>query len=303
VVRPEEIGCLRHLLFRLGYSHVEVQAYLDGGTQAPPGEALQPLEVVLPDPDSRRTAMRMLVAVTFADHDTAPQELEVVGSLARRFGYGAEELESARRYAAVLLDPNLRLGFAGPCGTCRAPGPLYDGRCEECWRQVAPAHPEWGDVCGRCGQRQPAFATAEQRTRQRCQDCLRYCHTCDRLEVLREGLCARCRPAARPPVPSRRPANCLACPTVAVLDGFCLACARSPKTLGVLAPEHVARFVAVFFGEVRLGQVHLYAEEWRDFEGAGQPWPGLRCKRCQAPVGDPGSSNHYGGNCWECWGD
>lgn len=303
VVRPEEIGCLRHLLFRLGYRHEEVQAWLEAGTQAPPDEAFEPLAVALPDHDSRRTAMRMLVALTFADHETAPQELEVLGKLARQFGYGAEELDAARRYAAVLLDPNLRTGFAGPCGRCRTPGPLFDGRCAECWRLAAPEHPEWGDVCGRCGERRPAFESVEERTRQRCRGCLCFCGTCDRFDILRDGLCERCRPAGGPPPPTRRPSPCLGCPAVAVVDGFCADCVRSPKTLETLAPEDVPQFLFAFFGQVRLGQVHLYSSEWRELEATGFTWGGLRCRRCEAPVGDPGSSNHYGGNCWECWGD
>ena len=297
MVRPEEIGCLRLLLFRLGYSLEEVQRRLEGGTAAPPVDALDSLAGVLTDSDSRRTAMRMLVALTFSDCETAPEELEVLGKLARAFGYGAEELDAARRYAAVLLDPNLRNTFEGPCGHCRTPGPLYDGRCQECWVVAAAEHPEWGDVCGRCGVRQPAFKLEEERARQRCRGCLPYCPTCDGLD------CSRCRPLGQPPVASRRPSLCLACPAVAALDGFCLGCARSGETVWRMEDDDLPRFLAVFFGQVRLGHVHLYTDEWRALEAAGVVWKGDRCRRCQAPVGDAGTSNHYGGNCWECWAD
>lgn len=56
----------------------------------------------------------------------------------------------------------------------------------------------------------------------------------------------------------------------------------------------------------RRGRLLLSPEKWKPLEASleqhGLRWEGARCRRCQSPLGDPGTANRFGrGNCFSCW--
>lgn len=103
VVLAEEKSCLDRILVKLGVPRADVMRLIDQRSQQPPGP--DELEVVLPDHESRLVAMKMLIAVCFADNDLAMEELDYLYSLAVRLEIKADELEALREEALKIVDP------------------------------------------------------------------------------------------------------------------------------------------------------------------------------------------------------
>lgn len=103
VVLAEEKSCLDRILVKLGVPRKDILTLINERSAQPPGP--DELEKVLPDHESRLTAMKMLIAVCFADNDLAMEELDYLYSLAVRLEISADELEVLREEALKIVDP------------------------------------------------------------------------------------------------------------------------------------------------------------------------------------------------------
>jgi len=103
VVLAEEKSCLDRILVKLGVPRKDILSLINERSQHPPGPG--ELEKILPDHESRLVAMKMLIAVCFADNDLAMEELDYLYSLAVRLEISADELEVLREEALKIVDP------------------------------------------------------------------------------------------------------------------------------------------------------------------------------------------------------
>ncbi|MEW6280199.1 MAG: DUF533 domain-containing protein [Candidatus Eremiobacterota bacterium] len=92
----EEEAMLANVLVRMGCTEEEV-AGLKQTMQERPDMAH--LETFIPDRPSRLNAMRVLLAVSFADGALASQEYEYIQRMAHRLDIGPEDLEQLRKEA------------------------------------------------------------------------------------------------------------------------------------------------------------------------------------------------------------
>lgn len=95
-VNAREVEVISAMLERLGVPMVERLVAMDHALAEPPKQA-EDLLTALPDAKSRQDAMEMLVGLCFADGQTHPEELRILGDLAVRWGIGADDLEAIRR--------------------------------------------------------------------------------------------------------------------------------------------------------------------------------------------------------------
>ncbi len=103
VVLAEEKSCLDRILVKLGVPRKDILTMINERSQHPPGP--DELERILPDHESRLVAMKMLIAVCFADNDLAMEELDYLYNLAVRLEISADELEELREEALKIVDP------------------------------------------------------------------------------------------------------------------------------------------------------------------------------------------------------
>ena len=97
-VQEQEVHLIAGLLQRMGVSMAERLALMDEALSLP-YSALPDLDSVLPNRESRLSVMTQLVSVCFADGAAHPGEIEILGTLAVRWGVTADELEELRRKA------------------------------------------------------------------------------------------------------------------------------------------------------------------------------------------------------------
>ena len=100
-VDVREVEVIAALLERAGVPVVERLAMMDRELSHPPSDARFPAE--LDDPAARRSALQNLVQLCFADGQTHPEELRLIGDLALSWGVSADELDSMRRQALESL--------------------------------------------------------------------------------------------------------------------------------------------------------------------------------------------------------
>lgn len=94
-IQDSEVHAISLLLERIGIPLAERVATMDRGLSEPGAEA-PPCENTLQDRELRRHVLGMLIELAFADQTTHPDEIRMLGDLAVRWGFSAEELEELR---------------------------------------------------------------------------------------------------------------------------------------------------------------------------------------------------------------
>lgn len=93
---PEEESMVANVLLRMGCESAEVEQLKDALKQYPD---MAHLETHIPDHDSRLNAMRLLLAVAFADNALASEELDYIQRMASRLSINDTELDQLRQEA------------------------------------------------------------------------------------------------------------------------------------------------------------------------------------------------------------
>ncbi len=97
-VTPEETELISQFADKLGLSLIDKISQLDSGLAAP-DDAPVDLEAVLPDYQSRKDAMQMLVTLCFAGGQVKDSEMKYLGEIAVKLEISAQDLEEMRQNA------------------------------------------------------------------------------------------------------------------------------------------------------------------------------------------------------------
>ena len=95
-IRQAEVDFISTLLERLGFRLAERLALLDEALSLP-YQQVPKLDAVVPERADRLAILGQCIAVSFADGEAHPRELEILGKLATHWGITVEELEHLRQ--------------------------------------------------------------------------------------------------------------------------------------------------------------------------------------------------------------
>jgi uncharacterized tellurite resistance protein B-like protein len=98
-IDPREVVVISGLLERMGVPMVERLAAMDQALAENTG-ARHALVDLIQDRQERMTVLGMLVQVCFADQQTHPEEVRILGELAMQWGVSAQDLEQLRLQAS-----------------------------------------------------------------------------------------------------------------------------------------------------------------------------------------------------------